>query len=44
VFYVNNKKATFDDLFNHQISSAIEQYGAGDLDKLIAGRETWVVN
>jgi 2-oxoglutarate ferredoxin oxidoreductase subunit beta len=44
VFYVYNKKATFDDLFNQQISSAIEQYGAGDLDKLIAGRETWVVN
>jgi 2-oxoglutarate ferredoxin oxidoreductase subunit beta len=44
VFYVNNNKATFDELFNNQINHAIESYGVGDLDKLIAGRETWVVN
>lgn len=44
VFYVNNNKATFDDLFNNQINQAIESYGAGDLNKLIAGKETWVVN
>ncbi len=44
VFYVNNNKATFDDLFNNQIAYAVETYGKGDLDKLIAGRETWVVN
>jgi 2-oxoglutarate ferredoxin oxidoreductase subunit beta len=44
VFYVNNNKATFDELFNNQINHAIETYGVGDLDKLIAGRETWVVN
>lgn len=44
VFYVNNKKKTFDHLFNHQIAFAKETYGTGDLDKLIAGRETWVVN
>ncbi len=44
VFYVNNSKATFDGLFNDQINHAIEAYGAGDLDALIAGRETWVVN
>jgi 2-oxoglutarate ferredoxin oxidoreductase subunit beta len=44
VFYVNNNKGTFDELFNNQINHAIESYGVGDLDKLIAGRETWVVN
>lgn len=44
VFYINNNKATFDKLFNNQINGAIESYGTGDLDKLIAGRETWVVN
>jgi 2-oxoglutarate ferredoxin oxidoreductase subunit beta len=44
VFYVNNNKATFDELFNNQIAHAKESYGDGDLDKLLAGRETWVVN
>lgn len=44
VFYVNSNKTPFDVLFNNQINHAIESYGAGDLDKLIAGRETWVVN
>ncbi|OYU95120.1 MAG: 2-oxoacid:ferredoxin oxidoreductase subunit beta [Bacteroidetes bacterium B1(2017)] len=44
VFYVNNEKATFDDLFNEQIAYAKEKLGAGNLDKLIAGKETWVVN
>ncbi|MDP3929730.1 MAG: 2-oxoacid:ferredoxin oxidoreductase subunit beta [Bacteroidota bacterium] len=44
VFYVNSKKATFDELFNAQIAYAKEKMGPGDLDKLIAGKETWVVN
>lgn len=44
VFYVNPKKATFDELFITQIEEAKNTYGKGDLDKLIAGRETWVVN
>lgn len=44
VFYVNSNKATFDTLFNEQINHAKEWYGEGDLDKLLAGRETWVVN
>jgi 2-oxoglutarate/2-oxoacid ferredoxin oxidoreductase subunit beta len=44
VFYVNNNKTPFDVLFNNQINHAIENYGAGDLDKLLTGRETWVVN
>ncbi len=44
VFYINKKKATFDQLFNDQINYAKETFGKGDLDKLIAGKETWVVN
>ncbi len=44
VFYVNNHKASFNDLFNDQIAYAKEKNGAGDLNKLIAGRETWIVN
>jgi 2-oxoglutarate ferredoxin oxidoreductase subunit beta len=44
VFYVNNHKDTFDNLFNEQIAYAKEKMGNGDLDKLIAGKETWVVN
>ncbi len=44
VFYVNNNKSTFDKLFNDQIAYAKEIKGVADLDKLIAGRATWVVN
>jgi 2-oxoglutarate ferredoxin oxidoreductase subunit beta len=44
VFYVNNNKRTFDDLFNEQIAEAKDKKGTGDLDMLLAGRETWVVN
>ena len=44
VFYVNNNKKTFDDLFNEQIAEAKDKKGTGDLDKLLAGKETWVVN
>ncbi len=44
VFYVNNHKDTFDKLFNDQMAYAKEKLGKGDLDKLIAGKETWVVN
>ncbi len=44
VFYINHNKKTFDQLFNQQIAYAKEKLGKGDLDKLIAGRETWVVN
>lgn len=43
VFYVNPNKATLEDMMNQQIHHAMEK-GSGDLDKLIAGRETWVVN
>ena len=44
VFYVNNNKRTFDDLFNEQITEAKETKGPGELNQLLAGRETWVVN
>jgi 2-oxoglutarate ferredoxin oxidoreductase subunit beta len=44
VFYVDSKRPTFDDMINAQVETAITSYGKGDLDKLIAGRETWVVN
>lgn len=44
VFYVNENKKTFNDLFNDQIEYAKTKYGPGDLNKLIAGKETWVVN
>lgn len=44
IFYINKEKETYDQLFNAQIEYAKESMGAADLDKLIAGRETWVVN
>ncbi|MFI5220847.1 MAG: 2-oxoacid:ferredoxin oxidoreductase subunit beta [Bacteroidia bacterium] len=44
VFYVNNNRATYEDMLNEQVKHTIETYGVGDLDKLIAGKETWVVN
>jgi len=44
VFYVDNNRATYDEQLNAQVAESIEKYGVGDLDKLIAGRETWVVN
>ena len=44
IFYVNNKKSTYEDLVNNQIDEIISTKGKGNLDQLIAGRETWVVN
>lgn len=44
VFFVDNNRPTYDDMLNAQVEQAVSSYGAGDLDKLIAGRETWVVN
>ncbi len=44
VFYINENKKTFNDLFNDQIEYAKTKYGVGDLNQLIAGKETWVVN
>jgi 2-oxoglutarate ferredoxin oxidoreductase subunit beta len=44
VFYVDGNRPTYDDMLNAQVAEAIEKFGAGDLDKMIAGKETWVVN
>lgn len=44
VFYIDNNRATYDDLLNAQVAAAYDKYGAGDIDKMISGRETWVVN
>lgn len=42
VFY-SVDRPTYEDLMKAQIDDAIKQRGNGDLDKLIAGRETWVI-
>jgi len=44
VFYINDKKQTCEDLVNNQIADNTTKLGQGDLDKLIAGRESWIVN
>ncbi len=43
VFY-SVAKPTYETMFHAQIEMAKEQKGIGDLDKLIAGNETWEVN
>lgn len=43
VFYAT-ERPTYDDLINEQIEYAKEKFGEGDLDKLIAGKETWTIN
>lgn len=43
VFYAT-PRPTYNDMLNQQIAFAIEKNGEGDLDKLIAGRETWTIN
>lgn len=43
VFYAVNRPA-YDDLLNQQIEFATKKHGEGDLDKLIAGKETWTIN
>ena len=42
VFY-RGEKTTYDDDFQSQIASAKERLGAGDLQKLLASGDTWVV-
>ncbi|MCZ2141645.1 MAG: 2-oxoacid:ferredoxin oxidoreductase subunit beta [Bacteroidia bacterium] len=44
IFYVNENKTPFEKLFNDQIEFSKTTYGSGDLDKLLTGKETWVVN
>jgi 2-oxoglutarate/2-oxoacid ferredoxin oxidoreductase subunit beta len=42
VFY-QSQRATHDDLINAQVNRAKEAFGAGDLDKLLSGRNTWTI-
>ena len=44
VFYVNNNKRTFDDLFNEQITEAKETKGPGELNQLLADYYTVIKN
>ncbi|HHM20949.1 MAG TPA: 2-oxoacid:ferredoxin oxidoreductase subunit beta [Bacteroidetes bacterium] len=43
VFY-QTQRPCYEDLLLEQINQATQQLGEGDLDKLIAGRNTWTVN
>lgn len=43
IFYVENRPC-YEDKLIEQIEEAIKTKGAGDLDKLLRGRETWVIN
>ncbi|WP_143308137.1 2-oxoacid:ferredoxin oxidoreductase subunit beta [Chitinophaga vietnamensis] len=42
VFYQVNR-ATYEDIMATQLSDAIAKRGPGDLDKLLAGNETWTI-
>lgn len=42
VFY-DVPRPTYETLLNAQVAHAHDKFGAGDLDKLIAGRKTWTV-
>lgn len=43
VFFAQ-QRATYEDSLNAQVDQAFEKWGSGDLDKLIAGKETWTIN
>jgi 2-oxoglutarate ferredoxin oxidoreductase subunit beta len=43
VFY-QEERACYEDVMAMQIEEAITTKGKGDLDKLLKGRETWVIN
>ena len=43
VFY-QEERACYEDVMTMQIEEAITTKGKGDLDKLLKGRETWVIN
>jgi len=38
-----NDRATYEDALNLQVEEAIASRGKGDLDKLLQGKETWVI-
>ena len=37
------ERATYDQLMSHQMDMALDKMGAGNLDELIAGSETWEI-
>ncbi|HVZ97424.1 MAG TPA: 2-oxoacid:ferredoxin oxidoreductase subunit beta [Chitinophagaceae bacterium] len=43
VFY-QNERPCYEDMMAQQIETAISAKGKGDLDKILRGRETWVIN
>ncbi|MGO4294203.1 2-oxoacid:ferredoxin oxidoreductase subunit beta [Chitinophaga sp. RAB17] len=43
VFYQANRP-TYEDIMQFQLTEALEKKGPGDLDKLLAGNETWTIN
>ncbi|MGH2646777.1 MAG: 2-oxoacid:ferredoxin oxidoreductase subunit beta [Ginsengibacter sp.] len=43
VFY-QNERACYEDIMTMQIEEALSTKGKGDLDKLLKGRETWIIN
>lgn len=43
VFYTE-QRSCYEDLMQEQINHARQSMGEGNLDKLIAGKETWVIN
>jgi len=42
VFYQANRP-TYEDIMQFQLTEALEKKGPGDLDKLLAGNETWTI-
>lgn len=42
VFYQANRP-TYEDIMQYQLTEALEKKGPGDLDKLLAGNETWTI-
>lgn len=43
VFYQANRP-TYEEIMQFQLTEALEKKGPGDLDKLLAGSETWTIN
>lgn len=43
VFY-SEERACYEELLNQQVDSAKERFGAGDLDALLRGKNTWTIS
>ncbi len=41
--FFETERPTYEDMLNMQVEEAIATKGPGDLDKLLAGKETWVI-